>query len=174
MDKPLKIFCDLDGVMSDLESKVGEIIGGGYSQARFEQDRAYQQKMWRSVVQWSEEEGNEFWGNMDMLPNARILWERISEFAEVEILTATGTAIADAGDQKRRWVARMLCPNVKVNLVRTAALKAQYAAPNHILVDDKAKAINPWKAAGGLGVLHRDDDVSRTIERPDRLQSKYP
>ena len=44
--------------------------------------------------------------------------------------------------------------DVVVNLVRKSNDKAAYAAPNHILIDDRSKSIQPWVAAGGIGILH--------------------
>ena len=32
--------------------------------------------------------------------------------------------------------------------------KYQYAAPNHILIDDRLVSIEPWVNAGGIGILH--------------------
>ena len=64
---------------------------------------------------------------------------------------------------RKRWVAEKLCPQVVVNLTRTARQKAAYAAPNHILIDDKMKAIKPWREAGGIGILHADAKIERTL-----------
>ena len=46
---------------------------------------------------------------------------------------------------------------ISMSLHNTAAVgadKHEYAAPNHILIDDRDKAILPWREAGGIGILH--------------------
>ena len=34
--------------------------------------------------------------------------------------------------------------------------KARYAAPDHVLVDDRDTAREPWEKAGGVFIHHRD------------------
>ena len=34
--------------------------------------------------------------------------------------------------------------------------KARYAAPGHVLVDDRDTAREPWEKAGGVFIYHRD------------------
>ena len=165
---PHRIFCDLDGVMSDLAKKVDEIIGGGYSQEEYERCRKYQSMMWDAVGEWCDA-GHEFWYEMDLLPNALTLWQRIN-YRDVTFLTATGSRVASAEDQKRRWVAKHFGTDVEVICTRTAIQKAQYAAPNHILIDDKLKAIRPWNEAGGLGILYEDEKCDECIARLDSLE----
>lgn len=166
---PYKIYCDLDGVMSDLELMMNKLIGGGYSQEEYERCKKYQAFMWKTVRGYVAE-GGEFWYDMELLPNALTLWERI-RYRNTEILTATGSVDPTSADQKKRWVAEKLCPNVVVNCVRTARSKAEFAAPNHILIDDKMKAIEPWVEAGGIGILHADKTIHETIARLDWLEA---
>ena len=44
----------------------------------------------------------------------------------------------------------------KILTTVSGADKHKYAAPNHILIDDRMKAIGPWRKAGGIGILHKD------------------
>jgi len=44
-------------------------------------------------------------------------------------------------------------PGVKLTLAQ-AYLKKNYAAPNHILIDDRKSNIDEWRAEGGIGILH--------------------
>ena len=53
---------------------------------------------------------------------------------------------------KRLWVKNNM-PGIKLTLAQAYA-KQNYAAPNHILIDDRADNINQWEAAGGIGILH--------------------
>ena len=42
-----------------------------------------------------------------------------------------------------------------------------YAAPNHILIDDRESNIDQWRAAGGIGILHTS--ASNTIQQLKKL-----
>ena len=44
-------------------------------------------------------------------------------------------------------------PGTKL-ILSPAKLKQKYAAPNHILIDDKPSNIEEWRSQGGIGILH--------------------
>jgi len=50
------------------------------------------------------------------------------------------------------WVQREL-PGVEL-ILRSAARKREFAAPNHILIDDRPDNIQGWIEDGGEGILH--------------------
>jgi hypothetical protein len=54
----------------------------------------------------------------------------------------------------------------KVNY-RSAKSKKDFAAPNHILIDDREDTINSWNVAGGIGILHTS--ASNTINQLKKL-----
>lgn len=147
-----RIYVDLDGVMADFTKGVDKIIGGGYSEERYEADSKYRSMMWKAVGQY-QKQGGELWLDLDPMPDAHILWKYIAPY-EPEILSATGNPEYGAAEQKHKWVAKNIGPDVTVNLTRKAMEKAHRACENCILIDDKEKAINPWEAAGGIGILH--------------------
>lgn len=147
-----KIFCDLDGVLADFVKGVQEILKLDYDDDRFEVDAQHRKEMWKAVGEYSLA-GGKIWGELDMMPDAMVLWDYISRYPNTEILTATGDPKYGAGEQKHEWVPKHL-GNVKVNIVRKAVEKSQFATPERVLIDDKEKAINPWVAAGGIGILH--------------------
>ena len=70
-------------------------------------------------------------------------------------MSATGHTY-NAAAEKRAWVAKHLGPAVSLDaiFVVSAVNKAEHAKPGRILIDDRRKAIDPWVAAGGIGVLH--------------------
>lgn len=155
-----KIFADMDGVLTNFDKGVTRIlkfIHGAdcpdYNEDEFERNKDYRTLMWNTVWEYQTKHQGEMWYELMPLDDAEILWEYITRH-HVEILTATGPPEYGAGEQKHRWVADVMCSSVKVNLTRKAAEKAKYAASNHILIDDKEKAINPWREAGGVGILH--------------------
>jgi len=160
-----KIFCDLDGVLADFVKGVKEVLKLNHDEDKYEIDPAYRKIMWKAVGEYSQS-GGKLWGELDMMPDAMLLWNYISKYPDTEILTATGDPKYGAAEQKRGWVAKYLGNN-KTNIVRMAKLKAQYAAPDHVLIDDKEKALNPWIESGGIGILHTS--ATDTINKLKKL-----
>ena len=66
---------------------------------------------------------------------------------------------------KRIWRKRNL-PSTKLILAQ-AIKKQNYAAPNHILIDDRESNIDQWIKAGGIGILHTD--TASTIKKLKEL-----
>ena len=48
---------------------------------------------------------------------------------------------------------------------QTDALKAEYANPESVLIDDTSSIINDFNAAGGYGILHKEVGETLTILR---------
>jgi len=149
----LKIYLDLDGVMSDLRKKWSELIGEPFTQERYLRDREFRNRVWRETNR-ALKRGEEVWYDLDLMPDALLLWQFLKPY-DVEILTATGRSHMDKiRDMKKRWVADNLSPSVKVNTTRDGVDKIEFADENSILIDDQQKNINVWEKAGGIGVLH--------------------
>jgi len=140
-----KIFCDMDGVLADFEGGVQKIIPG------FKHGEDSKNKMWKHIRR-HQKRGGEHWFELEELDNGE-LWRYIARY-NPEILSATGDPYFAADAQKRKWIPKFLEGNPKINLVRKTVDKAAWAAPNRILIDDKKEAIEPWEAAGGIGILH--------------------
>ena len=155
----VKFFVDLDDTLVDFAGGMRRIYKKyrpdvEHCNTKYELDPAYRDESWNICEQY-QKDGGQLWYDLDLRHDAAELWMYVRQY-EVEILTATGDPSFGAIDQKLRWVAENLCEKVKINFTRRAAEKAQYAAPNHILIDDKEKAIDPWIDAGGIGILYTD------------------
>ena len=135
----------------------------GFPVATIEQDKKAKAKFWQTVG-WMAKNGKPFWGAMDPIPDAFVLWDYVKRY-NPEILSATGH-VGNATEEKHEWIKKHL-GNVPTNLVRKSADKAQFAAPNHILIDDRAKALDPFIAAGGIGILHKS--AAETIRQLKEL-----
>lgn len=57
--------------------------------------------------------------------------------------------------QKKLWL-NTRGINYKQNFVPGKHLKAQYATPDSILIDDTISVIDAWDKAGGIGILHKN------------------
>lgn len=111
--------------------------------------------MWKAVERHIKA-GNMFFGAMEPMDDAHVLWDYIKHRSPF-ILSATGHT-QGAAEEKRDWVRRHLgheTANTAV-FVRDARNKAEYAQSGWLLIDDRTKAIDPWVEAGGIGILHKN------------------
>lgn len=149
--KPVELYVDLDGVLVDFVKLASEWVPGWQGDASPNRDKRLDRELWGRVGGRAKK-GIPFWGQMDPMPDAHQLWDYVKKY-NPQILSAKGV-VGNPEHEKREWVAKHLGPNVITNLVIRSSDKAQYAHPNAILIDDKRKAIDPWIAAGGIGVFH--------------------
>lgn len=153
-NQPYEIFVDMDGVLADFERGISEGMGEPLDQERYDRDSKYRSRMWKWVKQYSEN-GGKLWLELPLMPDAMTLWNYVKKY-NPQILTAQGNPAYGAEPQKRQWIANKFGSNVNVIVTRKSSEKAQYAAPNRILIDDREKAIGPWREAGGIGILHKN------------------
>ncbi len=146
-----RIFVDIDGVLADFVGGVKRIFPE-YDEYKYESDPKFRDKMYAAIKEYSAN-GGKMWLNLKPLSDAKKLWKYVSKY-DPQILSATGSGDAGAGPQKREWIANHFGSDIKVNLVQQAKDKGERAQRGDILIDDKQKALDPWIAAGGIGILH--------------------
>jgi hypothetical protein len=147
------IACDMDGVICDFLHLANKITGMQMQEGDLDvADKGLKNEFWKRVINYVKT-GQEFFGAMQPMPDAHVLWNYISRHPHF-ILTAAGTRIPNADPEKRAWIARHFSPTVRVEVVDSAKAKSRFATPTTILIDDRAKAIDPWIVAGGIGILH--------------------
>ena len=138
---------DLDGVLADFESHASAIIGAPMHSVS-------KSKVWKAIYAY-DTDVQPFFGSLPMMEDALVLWDFLTEnFSDNKILTATGYTPKDAAQQKTGWVRNHIDSDVVVRTVTKSSEKAMYANPNAVLIDDRDKSIDPWVAAGGIGILH--------------------
>lgn len=153
------IFCDIDGVLADFEKGIERACRAihhpefKYEPNRYQTDSKYRSLMWSCIRKYQNKYGFVLWRDLPLMPDAYQLWNYIKQF-NPQILTAAGQPQFHAMEQKREWITDHFGSNVRVNIVETAAQKANYATPTRILIDDQKRALDPWVAAGGIGVHH--------------------
>lgn len=147
METDYKLYVDLDGVMADLDKHVVERTG-----MTFEQLRATGSGFTQFCAA-EREKGNTVFDQLDKMPDADQLWSYIVKY-NPDILTATGYPVEQATAEKIRWVMDNLSGYNQILTTTSGAQKYKYAAPNHILIDDRMKSIGPWRREGGIGILH--------------------
>ena len=159
-----KIYFDMDGVLADFDRGVIELCGlepldQGVSDKR-------EERMWNGI-----REVGHFYDKLEIMPGAKEMFDELYEkYGEAcEILTGIPKpkrGITGAGEDKIKWVRRMLSDDIKVNIVLRENKPQFCTGKDCILIDDFRKNIREWEDAGGTGVLSKnaEDTVLRLKE----------
>lgn len=145
-----KIYCDLDGVLTDFDRAYEELTG---------KDIRGQHLSGKSFWDPIDKAGVKFWSEMKWKDDGHELWDYIKEY-KPKILSAPSIQNSSRVG-KHEWVEREL-PGVPL-LLRSAKHKKDFSEPNAILIDDREDNINGWIEKGGIGILHTD--TKSTIEQ---------
>lgn len=164
MEKNYKIFVDMDGVVADFDKRFTDL--SGMSPSDFESKHG-KTAFWDFI---DVEHKLAFWIGIPPMPDAQTLIDFVSKY-DYEMLTAPSIkkeSLMGKGLWMKNWTKRGLFPSKpKVNY-KPAKNKHQFAASNHILIDDKPSTIDSWKAAGGVGILHTS--ANNTINQLKKLE----
>ena len=150
----------MDGVLTNFESRWAELFGGP---AQVVRDRKNFNDEWPQFVK------KRAFETLDWFPGGQELLKYIqSKNVTVEILSSSGGAKFhfEVVEQKDFWL-KTHDISYKRNIVPGRKFKVEYAKPNVILIDDTKEIIDSFNAAGGIGILHRD--VNITIEKLESL-----
>ena len=95
-------------------------------------------------------------------------------FSDIRTLStsnADGEEHEEVSLGKRMWVKKNLktISEAHMYVVERSQYKALYADEHSILVDDLSDTIHAWEMKGGIGILHNDEYVERTIVELDRI-----
>jgi len=150
-----KIFLDMDGVLVNFDKQFKELTG--------EDPRTFETKygtegFWEAI----EKAGVGFWRGMEWMDGGEALYNRASQHDHALLSSPSRSETSKIG--KRLW-RRDKTPDTKLILARSYN-KRKYAAPNHILIDDRADNIQQWKDAGGIGILYTSvDQVNKELDK---------
>lgn len=134
----MQLYLDLDGTLADFDV--------GYERAfGVRPDKAKDDVDWDLVRAQPN-----FYGSLPPMPDMPALWARVSRYDPI-ILTGVPRSMPWAATEKRDWVRTWLGPNTLV-IPTASRLKAQYARPGDVLVDDWPRYRDLWEAAGGIWV----------------------
>lgn len=155
-----KIYLDMDGVLCDFHARFKEIYG---EDALGFRDRKNFTVHWPNFIE------NKQFETLDWFPGGQELLEYLKgKNVEVEILSSSG------GEQHHEEVKRQKIVwlnskgiNYKVNIVPGRKHKTTYSTAGSILIDDTEDIIVAFNAAEGIGILHKD--VNITLERLEIL-----
>lgn len=157
---PYKIYCDMDGVLTDFEKRF-EHYTGMHPQA-YEKSKGLA-AFWHLI---DVEVGVKFWVGMPWMPEGERLWNFIRPY-QPDLLTSPSR---DNNSRlgKNLWVKNNLNPKPKV-IFAYSKVKQRYANKNSILIDDKPSNINEWTSKGGIAIRCKNGNVTHVIEKLKEL-----
>ena len=155
-----RLYCDMDQVLVAFLSGIKKITGQDF------------EKMDRNT-RWNRVSNTpKFWENLDFMPGAKRLLQRIEKY-DPYILSAFTDRDSRSKGGKIKWVQRNTkIPKSRILVVKRAQKQA-YSTHNgeaSVLIDDYIKNIKEWENKGGIGVHHTD--VSKTLNELTKLGFK--
>jgi len=157
---PYKIYCDMDGVLTDFESRFEHYSGMSPKEYESKHGTA---GFWNLI---DVEVGVKFWVGMDYMPQGEQLWNFIRNYQPDLLTSPSRDNTSRLG--KNLWVKNNLNPKPKVIFAYSKA-KSRYANENSILIDDKPSNINEWASKGGIAIRCKNGNVDHVIEKLKEL-----
>ena len=110
------------------------------------------------------EDDVDLWANLGWEKGGKQLWDYIKDIPGLEILSAPMAEGSKVG--KRIWVERELgLPASKVNLADSKKSYGEHNGKQGLLVDDRDKYVNEFRAGGGIAIKHDPNNVDNTIKQ---------
>ena len=155
MEQVEKIYFDMDGVLADFERGVKEMCGViPPSQNSKDFEPGEDDEMWKKI------RGIEhFYDKLELMPGAKEMFDAVyGRYGDkCEILTGIPKErrkIKDAGNDKKKWVRRLLSEDIVVNIVYREDKYKYCKGKSCILIDDMEQNIREWNDMGGTGILN--------------------
>ena len=136
----------MDGVISDWELQFKR-YSGGVPVATYDAEHGKNNRF-----KFVDKNCPEYYATMPWMKDGKLLYNFVKELP-VEILSHAPTKLAYIG--KKQWLANNDV-DIKANLVPHRNLKAKFANPDSILIDDREDNINDFIQAGGKAILHKN------------------
>ena len=132
-----KIYCDMDGVLTDFDKRFKDSNPEKLSPSQY-QTKYGTEKMWDLI---DNDNKVKFWVGMPWMPDGKQLWDYIKD-KQPTLLSAPSRAPSSRLG-KRLWVKNNL-PGTPL-ILASADKKQNYAKGNRILIDDRPDNIEQWR-----------------------------
>lgn len=160
----IQIFCDMDGVLCDFDERFEHFYG-------VMPREYYGEKGSKAFEEAVNKAGIDFWSKMNWMPGGQELWSIIGKYKPIILTSPSKFLYAKEG--KKLWIETHLNPQPKRILFAQTGNKHSMmpADPkNAMLIDDYWPNLAPWKALGGIAVMHKDIDKTKDILSKFRIQ----
>ncbi|AIK68168.1 5'-3' deoxyribonucleotidase [Citrobacter phage Miller] len=138
----MKFFFDMDGVLFDWEGSFIPMYG---DPARMPEDELKKAKEAISKT--------DFYENLKPIEEGVALFCHMRTLGEVAILTSVGKYNSEeVAEQKRKALVKLLGYLPEFHYTKSSGEKEAYASQG-VLFDDRAKAVLPFRKAGGKAIL---------------------
>ncbi len=150
-----KIYFDMDSVLADFVRGVREICGvEPLDQNSNHRDQSKDDDMWVRI-----RGAEHFYDKLELMPGAKEMFDAVyGRYGDkCEILTGIPKpkrGIVTAGEDKIKWVRRLLSPEIKVNIVLREEKPQFCNGEGCVLIDDMEKNIREWEEMGGTGIVN--------------------
>jgi hypothetical protein len=169
--KVLKGSGDRDYKLYKAARKAAEELGGWdveinkWHIARSDQEGSLgRNKKIREFMYRLVENNVDLWANLGWEKGGKQFWNYIKDIPGLEILSAPMAEGSKVG--KRIWVERELgLPASKVNLADSKKSYGEWNGKQGLLVDDRDKYVNEFRAGGGIAIKHDPNNVDNTIKQ---------
>ena len=152
-----KIFCDMDGVLTDFDKGYEELTG----MTSAEGDKKGPKAFWKPIS----DAGEDWWTHLDWMPDGKELWDFIAPYKPTILTSPSADPTCKTG--KMKWLKRELDlgqdfytsnpdkwkPHYRI-IIQKHKHKFVRNGKNDILIDDTQKKIDAWREAGGTAILH--------------------
>lgn len=151
-----KIYCDMDGVLTNFEGQFMHYAGMTPEEYT---DKHGAAAMWELI---DVKIGLVYWSKMPWMSHGKELWNFIKDYSPEVLTSPSRDDVSRLG--KNIWIKDNLTPTPKV-VFSLASEKQQYATPSAILIDDKDSTIAEWTAAGGIAIHCKNGDSADVIKQ---------
>jgi hypothetical protein len=151
MQKPkiTGIYLDMDGVIADFVKRYKEMY---HMEPKEAENKKQFDKFFDEFIATSQ------FAKLDLMPSAMdgiTFLRKLNIPTQILSSTANQERYEDISNQKLIWL-QTYGITFNAIFVPGKRLKQQYAAPDKIIIDDTLSVIEQWKAAGGIGIHHKN------------------
>lgn len=160
----IQLYCDMDGVLVDMEAGFKE-LSGGLTPKEYEAKNG-KNSFWKVIAKKPT-----FWIDLEPMADAKILWDFIKENFKnpVPVILSAGQG-ASVVQQKTQWIRKHIDPTVKVIIASSGVKKPEYilntpGRVTHVLLDDTQKNIDVWDNVDLHRIAVHHTDAGSSIKK---------
>ena len=153
---PYKIYCDMDGVLTDFHERFEHFTG--YDNPQTYEKKFGTEQFWHLI---DVKVGVRFWVGMKWMPQGKRLWDFIKPYRPDLLTSPSRNNTSRLG--KNLWVKNNVNPKPKV-IFSYSKDKQNYANENSILIDDKKSNIDEWTSKGGIALRVKNGDITPVLK----------